>query len=1528
MDAAKASAAQVYATTHQPQEIDAVADDSDTAAPLTISANAVGYGTNAQSPLTLTLQVNANAGDVYKINIPADTSVYTFDRVVPLASSMGTTVTDKNTDGSRTVTDTFTTNSTTTQEIRFNLSNNATYQPAGMADVGKTVDKTITYSVNGVAQAPITFTQRIQPTTKLSTVSLLYPDSQTVSKILPNQNYVFGVSVNEADGVQDDSSATARVNSADNYGGSEINIPVPTGFVLDSNSTNQINGFGDGSTITQPGGKGTNVIISVPEKSGNQALDNAPEYKIVGAFNVAQTTTDQTLTANGNVTFSQVINSDSAPLTDSADPWNVTILSANADATQGSKATVTSKGNSSIASDKLELNQDASDSPQYLNSFGFTFNSAAEANNAKVTINVPSGLDVTSITTPVQGISPSSYMPDTSSWGYTLTLADGTTETGTVNAGDTAKVTGNSAIRTAVFTPNKLAPGSYTNDLGKANSFNAAGQLSTTYDNGTAVKNGDKLTSAIAIAFDTNDGQTQMVSVPTTQTIVDDVALGQITLITRSSAPGNSSAGTLETRYNDGEGQTTNKIYEPTFYFVIPKATTVASINSLYWYTDPTANPATTDSTGGLLTKATGAKVSKFIADNGQTVVKIDYSGTGTTVDMSQTTGYWGAVTFANNSDALPGKYPYYVYIASPKTKLLNATKPKDSSFVENNPNAYLMNGEGESGTGDWTIETAKSFNNSSVAQGNRDIDAVKNGTSDVNGDGTLNFYDSIVNTLLDDGKDHKASVAINLPTEGVNGSQYTFKLNDSTGVDVPANYTTTNGDGTAINPVILYSTQLQPVTDTATAPDTTGYVNNNQVTDWSSIRSIIVQIDGIKTNTSTGRIKISGTTAGDFKQQAGKTGYLQTIFYGDNNEASVDSKTSIKITGASTVKTRYHYVDADGDDQYVDLNDLSKTLNDDVDTFTNNYPTQLSGFSLTDQALIPTGYSLVTDDSGKVTPTIVDGTNNGKAEFGKTAQYYYDGDYVQYELADNASLKVTYVDTDNNNATVGTPEILDGTVGETGTYNTKVPTNYVLAPGQNVIVPYKFSTDTSDNLTIKLAHKHTADVPQGFNSTTTRTITVVGVDGKQTVIQQPVKWTTDTDLVTGVTTYTPSENYSDYVTPVVEGYTPTSPDTPAITNAPTTTMPTNPADIFITYTPNKQNTTLEYVDDDNGGAVVGQLTTISGATDGIVGWNASNIPAHYILASGQPTSGTYTFKAGNNSPIQIHLNHKLDYTTTTSTRTIHYVVDDPSFTGQVPAPTVQTVTWKVVTDEVTDQSVATPQGAYYEQTVPNLPGYTANPSKVDQQFFGSVVAQDVPMYNEDVVVTYTPQLTGPKKGDDGSGNQPGGNPTGPTTGLTTGDETSTPGKVVTNTTTPGKGTKKTTNPGTAVNKPTAPKGVKKTTNPGTAVNKATTPNKGVTKTTSLGAIVPRTTANNVNGSQSSLGSNTNAGTAETLTTSVAATQNGSVAEGQSNSSTVNQQKLPQTNEQSHSTVGLGILGLLTSVLGLVGLKRRKRNDE
>ncbi|TDG68565.1 hypothetical protein C5L25_000833, partial [Secundilactobacillus silagei JCM 19001] len=167
--------------------------------------------------------------------------------------------------------------------------------------------------------------------------------------------------------------------------------------------------------------------------------------------------------------------------------------------------------------------------------------------------------------------------------------------------------------------------------------------------------------------------------------------------------------------------------------------------------------------------------------------------------------------------------------------------------------------------------------------------------------------------------------------------------------------------------------------------------------------------------------------------------------------------------------------------------------------------------------------------------------------------------------------------------------------------------------------------------------------------------------------------------------------------------------------------------DVTVTYTPVAQTAQVEYVDDENNGAVVGTPTTLTGQTAGSASWTADNVPVKYVLAKGQAVNGTYRFTNGTDQTVKIHLDHAVDHSTTTTTRTIAYKVNDANYPGQVPETQTQTIKWNVSTDEVTGASVATAQNAYDAQTAPTIPGYTADTPTVAQKAYGSVTGDKLP---------------------------------------------------------------------------------------------------------------------------------------------------------------------------------------------------------
>ena len=104
---------------------------------------------------------------------------------------------------------------------------------------------------------------------------------------------------------------------------------------------------------------------------------------------------------------------------------------------------------------------------------------------------------------------------------------------------------------------------------------------------------------------------------------------------------------------------------------------------------------------------------------------------------------------------------------------------------------------------------------------------------------------------------------------------------------------------------------------------------------------------------------------------------------------------------------------------------------------------------------------------------------------------------------------------------------------------------------------------------------------------------------------------------------YTPEE---------IPGYTPTIKSV----DAQTVTEATKDQTVEITYTANPESVKVNYVDDDDNGSVI-KTATLNGATDQTVKTNIS-IPHNYVLKGTAPSE--YTFKAGVNADITVHLKH------------------------------------------------------------------------------------------------------------------------------------------------------------------------------------------------------------------------------------------------------------------------------------------------
>jgi hypothetical protein len=223
----------------------------------------------------------------------------------------------------------------------------------------------------------------------------------------------------------------------------------------------------------------------------------------------------------------------------------------------------------------------------------------------------------------------------------------------------------------------------------------------------------------------------------------------------------------------------------------------------------------------------------------------------------------------------------------------------------------------------------------------------------------------------------------------------------------------------------------------------------------------------------------------------------------------------------------------------------------------------------------------------------------------------------------------VVYVDDDNGGAVV-TPAstaitTIFGYAGESVGYTVAdaqagVPTGYVYASLDNVAT-FHDAPNVNQTITVHLVQRHTIGT-----FTTTRTITYVGA-GADTPgpVVQTVTWTTDTNDVTGVITYTPTTaGYPALDSPAIALYTVSPVTVPA---ASVTASNVQPSNLFETVTYTAYLTVAVFwVDVDNGALITpvpGTITMLYGPDGTLVGFTEDDAKA------GMPKG--YTFHSIDN---------------------------------------------------------------------------------------------------------------------------------------------------------------------------------------------------------------------------------------------------------------------------------------------------------
>lgn len=317
---------------------------------------------------------------------------------------------------------------------------------------------------------------------------------------------------------------------------------------------------------------------------------------------------------------------------------------------------------------------------------------------------------------------------------------------------------------------------------------------------------------------------------------------------------------------------------------------------------------------------------------------------------------------------------------------------------------------------------------------------------------------------------------------------------------------------------------------------------------------------------------------------------------------------------------------------------------------------------------------------------------------------------------ADPQTVKVVYVDDDNNGSQIGNTQTVSGVTDETVSTNISNPdsTKYEIVDGDKL--PETVTLKPDDETVIKVHIKHKlADTNRTLK--TTRTIVYVNEQGKQ--MADPVNQTlifTQTgkkDLVTGEITwdpdYTQSLTWKAVTSPQIAGYT------PDLTKVDEQTETVKDADftkghdqmVVVTYSANDQSTNVVYVDDDNHGATI-DSGTITGKTDQTVPTNVVNPDdTKYELVPGYETE--ITFGPDKHPEVIVHVRHKKENVTRTKDVTLTVTFELPDGTQVKKTATInfiQNGVKDLATGETTWQDDYQESSKFATITAPEVPGY------------------------------------------------------------------------------------------------------------------------------------------------------------------------------------------------------------------------------
>ena len=1006
-------------TTHATSASDLAVTDAN-GITLSINRATVGNDGTDSAPLNIDLAGTFQKGEVYTIGVPVTTFGVDDSNFSSTAIANRGVITkaDRVENGQKYRYYTLSVNNNFTTTTGFKLviadGNNYSGQPMATAsnaiDPAGAVKREIKWgyqdpAAGSVANQSLFFTTVIKSAMH-PRLTQVKPDAKSVTQLQTNTTYDFELDINQVTGLQNDTSYSAnQVNSAVNLG-TTITIPVPGEFVIDPTASLRASGLTPAEATISQAKAGDAIVIQLAPGTGSQNYQYKTGYHLVGKFMQPVTPFEnKVFKADGQIQIVQTVRTvdGSGTLTATVDqPWTVNLVGPQVTPKQGELMTQVVGNNGSKA---LFQTQPTT----IVNYFGFKNNTSISfTNSLHLQVGFDADLAVRGIKTP--GVN-DVLRPGLTAYQYVIEVVDQQTQqhrfvTGAVKAGQVIVAPTGTTIYKADLVPDYVEVGATTklgsdlSNIAKANTggktqkedddvFEAYGFISDRLNNLTPLPADTTVSTKIAIrSADFNDNQTENAA-------VDQKVVGIDSLKAAMQAYGYQAkqaydptkkdpAGYIDMHFSTNSDATTKKIFEPIFYYVLPKYFSYVG----GW--DAIVNKAKDANTGQVVVP----KYSTYLVD-GRQVVKLDYTGTGFNYVTDGQQGQ-DQIPIRIDPDAASGTYTYEAFVYT-KSGMAQYTTKYDASNLDAQTNAFTQDvvNSGITGTlyklnylygNTFTIKSPVVAYVPTTAQGNQDPKPTIQGTSETKGDQTMYYYVNVANYDVNVIKD--GMLLINLPLASDSATSFDFELAGPLSYD--SSYDQNFKDGFTY----YYATDVQrlPSTkETGVKPSLANYVPADQVTDWTKIKSIIVKFaKDIPAADQIGRFVIKGTDP-HFNFDAGKTAYLRVALTGSNFTPFVVTDTGIQIKGQATIKARLHYVDATGADQYVELPMLTKRYTENQATLS---PADFAATKVPATA-VPANYILST----AAPQLIITNPADQGAAFGKRVQYYFDGDIVQFEL-------------------------------------------------------------------------------------------------------------------------------------------------------------------------------------------------------------------------------------------------------------------------------------------------------------------------------------------------------------------------------------------------------------------------------------------------------------------------------------------------------------------------------------------------